>query len=61
MTIGTTEVIFLASLLIFNLGSIVGSFITMKISIAKLETLVGVLSMEVDKLKNSNTTLNRGV
>ena len=56
MTIGTTETIFLASLLIFNLGSIVGSFITMKISIAKLETLVGVLSGEVEKLKLKTNT-----
>ena len=52
MNLGPTETFFIAGLFVANLTTIVGSYISMRISIAELKTLVGVLSKEVDELKH---------
>lgn len=42
--------VLVGSVIITNLGFIVGSYVSMKVSIAKLEVLVGTLSKDVDSL-----------
>lgn len=42
--------VLVGSVIITNLGFIVGSYVSMKVSIAKLEVLVGTLSKDVDNL-----------
>lgn len=42
--------VLVGSVIITNLGFILGSYVSMKVSIAKLEVLVGTLGKDVDNL-----------